>query len=67
MAEGTWGGTWGQLVTDAERDLRAVLSYPLQSTLASDKAAEVVADNFEQVAASVLEVGSMVAFSQACL
>eukprot|EP00884_Botryococcus_braunii_P019045 jgi/Botrbrau1/5824/Bobra.0366s0009.1 len=44
-----------ELVTDADRDLRAVLSYPLQETLASDKAADVLADNFEQIATAVLQ------------
>lgn len=43
-----------ELATDAERELAALLSYPLSETLASEAAAPVLADGFAEVAAAVL-------------
>ena len=43
-----------ELLPDAETELRAYLSYPLEETLASGKAAEVVADDIREVADAVL-------------
>ncbi|KAI7838189.1 hypothetical protein COHA_008037 [Chlorella ohadii] len=43
-----------ELVADADRELRALLSYPLAETLGSEAAKAVVEDNFQQVAEAVL-------------
>lgn len=43
-----------ELLPDAETELRTYLSYPLEETLASEKAAEVVADDIREVADAVL-------------
>lgn len=43
-----------ELATDAERDLAALLSYPLSETLTSEVAAPVLADGFAEVAGAVL-------------
>lgn len=43
-----------ELLPDAVPELREYLSYPLEETLAASAAAEVVADDFRQVADAVL-------------
>lgn len=43
-----------ELVADAEGELRGLLSYPLEETLGGEAAAPVLADAFEEVAATVL-------------
>lgn len=43
-----------ELVSDAEKELRDLVSYPFVETLASEEAAAVLEDNFEEVAAAVL-------------
>ena len=43
-----------ELLPDAIPELREYLSYPLEETLAADASAEVVADDFRQVADAVL-------------
>ncbi|KAI3438090.1 hypothetical protein D9Q98_000532 [Chlorella vulgaris] len=43
-----------ELVTDADRELRALLSYPLAETVAGEGAKAVLADNFQQIAETVL-------------
>ncbi|KAK9829694.1 hypothetical protein WJX72_007403 [[Myrmecia] bisecta] len=44
-----------ELVTDGEEELRGLLLYPLEDTLASDRAKPVVEDNFKEVAEAVLQ------------
>lgn len=43
-----------ELLSDAEKELKGLLSYPLEETLASEPAQNIVADNFEEVATAVL-------------
>ena len=43
-----------ELLPDAEKELREYLSYPLEETLASEKAAEVVADDMREVVDALL-------------
>lgn len=40
--------------TDAEKELRDILSFPLEETLGSEGCKEVVADNFKEIANEVL-------------
>lgn len=40
--------------TDADRELRALLSYPLAETVAGEGAKAVLSDNFQQIAETVL-------------
>lgn len=44
-----------ELLSDGEKELRGLLSYPLEETLASEPAQSVVSDNFEELATAVLE------------
>lgn len=43
-----------ELVADADKELRALLSYPLEETLSSEGAKSVVEDGFAEVAAAVV-------------
>eukprot|EP00951_Prasinocladus_malaysianus_P035639 scaffold368741_cov33-Prasinocladus_malaysianus.AAC.1 len=43
-----------ELVNDIERELDSLVSYPLEETLASDKCAAIVEDNFKEVVDSVV-------------
>ena len=43
------------MLPDADEELRSYLSYPLEETLASDAAKEVVEDDFGQVAEAAVQ------------
>ena len=53
------------LLPDAVGELREYLSYPLEETLAANASAEVVADDFRQVADAVLAAHDSGALAQA--
>lgn len=44
-----------ELLTDADTELRAYLSYPLEETLAAERVKDVVEDDFRQVADAALQ------------
>ena len=50
---------------DADTELRQLLAYPLEETLASGAAAAVLGDNFQQVAAAVLDAHDSGALAEA--
>jgi hypothetical protein len=47
--------TLQEVLPDADQELRSYLSYPLEETLASDAAMEVVDDDFGQVAQTAVQ------------